>query len=445
MPRKPKISYLSWLFIFFCAYTVAPFIDIPVIGLSLSAPMFYFITLELFLGRHNTKSKAIRGWGFLAFIIGFGIFISFFGNGVETLGETVNKYEILTLIRYVYWLLVFYITAVYLLHRPEIATPLVNTLGWMVFALALARWYEGIVLGKIGAWSGVSFMTQNEYAWLFSSNTAFLYPSVTQGRRKDCLVGWVLVLIVLGAVVINGSRSSWIALVASSAAYIGAFLVANPKSFRTFIKLFFLAAFLWGAGWLALTFGPEKVRETFIGRFSTFETLDTDKSYQIRQVQIQKGKKIFKMSPLVGCGPGRFRSTQVDLDLPKVLLYQSEEYFNHKSAHNSYIQYVAETGLAGTIPYVILLLALGLRGFRAAIHLAKMGWLWGVSVYASFIGMSIHLWSLAGLTNTAPWLKYGMLAAVIAIDRQLRIQIWHERQSSSAPEGDPALKARPSG
>jgi hypothetical protein len=41
-------------------------------------------------------------------------------------------------------------------------------------------------------------------------------------------------------------------------------------------------------------------------------------------------------------------------------------------------------------------------------------------VFAGFVTMSIHLWTLSGLTGTAPWFLYGMLAGVIELSRRAR-------------------------
>jgi hypothetical protein len=79
---------------------------------------------------------------------------------------------------------------------------------------------------------------------------------------------------------------------------------------------------------------------------------------------------------------------------------------------------LAETGLLGSIPFGLLLLTLTVRGYRACKNLARQGQAWVLGIYAGFVGMSVHLWSLSGLTGTAPWFVYGLLAAVIVMDKQ---------------------------
>jgi hypothetical protein len=113
--------------------------------------------------------------------------------------------------------------------------------------------------------------------------------------------------------------------------------------------------------------------------------------------------------------------TFAPLDLPLVLRYEGDDYFNTRSSHNSYAQWLAETGLAGSIPFAALLGYLLVRGAGATARLARHGQLWVIGAYSGFIGMSTHLWVLSGITNTGTWLVYGLVGAIIVTDS------WHQR------------------
>nr|MBP6179969.1 hypothetical protein [Anaerolineales bacterium] len=93
--------------------------------------------------------------------------------------------------------------------------------------------------------------------------------------------------------------------------------------------------------------------------------------------------------------------------------------------------YLAENGVIGSAPLAFFLLLLLLGGFRSALRLARRGMLWALGAYAGFIGMSIHLWGLAGLTGTSTWFIYGLVAAIIEIDRQTGKQ--EELENKNAP------------
>ena len=109
-----------------------------------------------------------------------------------------------------------------------------------------------------------------------------------------------------------------------------------------------------------------------------------------------------------------------------------------KSSHNSYVSFVAENGIVGAVPLAFLLLVLAVGGDGAAGRLARRGQVWALGVYAGFIGMSIHLWALSGLTSTATWFVYGLVAALIMLNRQATVD--HERNT---PHASRLLLSRP--
>jgi hypothetical protein len=67
----------------------------------------------------------------------------------------------------------------------------------------------------------------------------------------------------------------------------------------------------------------------------------------------------------------------------------------------------------GAASLFCLLAVLAWRGLWATLALARRGESWAIPVFTGFFTMSIHLWTLSGLTGTAPWFLYGMLAGVI--------------------------------
>lgn len=419
---RKKIPFSVKLFTLFAVYTALPFIELPVVGLSLSAILFYFLFLEIFLKARRRRKLGLSRWAGLAILIGTGLFVSSIVNGFLSSGSDFGKSETIMLLYYFYWLMVFYTTAYLLVLKPA-AMPLVTSmLAAAIVVLALMRLYEAVVYGSVGAWTKLRFLPQNQYAWLFSSYTVFLLGPLFAAKKSEKTLALAGVAIVMAAVVVNGSRSSWISMTVSVLAFGFIYLFAHPEKGRGIFKFAIFLVLVAGLFAGFLHFAPQGVKETFLSRFSTFENLDEDKSYQIRKVMVQKAKIIIKKSPFWGCGPGRFRATHVDLDLPKVLRYGSEEYFNAKSSHNSYMQFLAETGMAGGIPFALLLFLLFWKGFKAAVYLTKEKQYWAAGLYASLISMSIHLWSLSGLTGTAPWLKYGMVAAMILIARMAKIE-----------------------
>lgn len=221
------------------------------------------------------------------------------------------------------------------------------------------------------------------------------------------------------AIMINASRSSWGTTLIAIALFMLFFGFIRPPGYRSGRALAGLGALVLVAA-LAFLWLPEPLKEKTFSRKVTVEDLAQDKSWQIRLLMIQKGERLFAESPVFGVGPGQFRYSSADLEIPDVLAYSSEEDFNQRSAHNSFVMLLAEGGLAFMIPYAILLLWLAIAGLRAAIGLGRSGHLWGVSLYISLICFNIHFWSVAGITSTAPWFLYGFSVAMILRYRNLK-------------------------
>ena len=156
--------------------------------------------------------------------------------------------------------------------------------------------------------------------------------------------------------------------------------------------------------------------EWIIGRADSFTSLANDESILIRQLMIQKGLFLFEAHPVFGVGIGNFRMANVIIDIPD----QLREFvgsLNQFSAHNSYVQILAEVGIIGTIPMAIMLLTLIIRGFVATRILLNKEAYWYLGIYASFVAMTIHLWSIAGIGNTIVWIVYGLVISAIKMSK----------------------------
>lgn len=405
--------FLVFLFLLMAAYFVLPLVDVPLMGLSLSAPLFALIAMQVLFRPPEPWFKRFHCWIILAGLIYLGIFFSTTLNGLLSSGVKIDRDGWLSLIRYAYWLLTFVITA-HFTSRGNMLEKVSGVLGWAIFILALARLFELAAWGKIGAWSETQLMTQNSYGFLFSVFFPFLLAPIitTQGPNR-----WFMLLrmVVAGAaVLINGSRGSWISVATGIVVFSILYVLARPQKIGWSLLIVTLSALVF----LGVQFAPTQIATAFGERFATFQALNEDKSYAIRLLMDQKGLRLFERSPLIGVGASRFTKESIPLDIPQLLNYAQQSHFDVKSAHNSYVAFLAETGLAGSLPYAILILTLVITGLISSFKLVKEQRVCALSVYASFIGMSIHMWGISSLTNTANWFIYGLVAAVIMIARQ---------------------------
>lgn len=387
-------------------YIVIPVGDVPFLGVSLSAPVFLFIFLQLFLGQGLRDVGRYRLWLSLAGVFWLGLAFSLASNtftGVSPVDGSNWK----LLIQFAYWLLVFMTTA-YIISQAAIGPQLVKVLRFMLVLLAAFRWGEAVLFGKIGAWTKVLVLTQNSYGIMFSTFAPLLLvPLVTPAERRWPAIS--MAAFVWGAALINGSRGSWISIAFGMTVFFLLYLRVNPKKVGSLFWIVLLIGFLGAAALLA----PESWTEPVRARYDTMQDLDHDKSFQIRQVMIQKGLKMFYEAPLMGAGLGNF--TRVAVALEHEFMDISKPGWQRKSAHNSYIALLAETGLAGCLPFALLLFCLIFQGYRAVVQLLRQRAVWPLGLYVGFLGMSLHLWALHGLYGTGTWFMYGAVAGITEI------------------------------
>lgn len=400
-----------YLFYAFCIYLVLPIIDVPLLGLSLSAPIFFIIALEVIfrISKDRFSFGDFPAINIFVYLFLFGVFASIALNVISG-NYTLDTSNITSVIRFGYWLLVFYITSI-IISKLSLQNVLTYIIGASLALLTILRLYEAVFLGKWGAWTGPNFLTQNTYGILFSTFTPYLFTLIfiTKSRRLRVLFFLLLIATII-AIIGNGSRSNWVA--GSIAIVINTvFIMLIQKNFISgLIKIAITVVICVG---LVLLIMPEASWQPVIDRFLTFEQIEEDKSFAARQLMVQKGLKLFEESPIFGVGVGRFTSESVELSFDGLPLLRDQEKYNRKSSHNSYVSFLGETGLLGTLPLVVLLLYLAIKGGLSAIRLTRQNELWTIPVYASFIGMSIHLWTLSGLTGTVTWFVYGIVAGMI--------------------------------
>jgi len=321
------------------------------------------------------------------------------------------------LIQNAYWLLTFVITS-YFASCANILERTAKLLGWAVFALALARLFEAVIWGAVNTYESVTrLLTPNTYGFLFSTFFPFLLVPLFAVKGGNKFLPITRVLIVAVAVVINGSRSSWISVAAGTIFFI--LLLFFLRSRKVGMTLFLLSVLVVSI-LLGLNLLPEPVQSAISLRASTFQNLEQDKSYVFRKLMVQKGLKLFEESPIIGVGASRFRKESVELELSGVFRFYSQSSFDRKSAHNSYVGFLAETGLIGSIPLLVLILMLAFQGVKSAVSHARRGDLWALSVMTSFVGMSIHMWTISALAGTVTWFAYGLVAALIVLEHHFQ-------------------------
>ncbi len=407
---------LQTLFLAFALYLIVPIIDLPILGLSLSAPMMALIALPVILGRHPAQPKDnYTPWLIFAYVFWVALLLSLVVNNLLTVGFKLTQGSLVTLIQYGYWVITFLITIRIITSESlTFIRRLILLIGIGTVVLTGLRLAEAILYGRWGAWTDPQILSQNYYGLRFSTLAPMvvILPFVVKPTWRIPAI--VSVFALIAAVAGNGSRSSWIAVGVGVIVIMLLYALAQPRHISRFAVAAGLVVSLMI---VTVSAAPLSILQPIASRFVTLENIDDDKSFQIRLLMIQKSVRLFERNPLFGIGLNRFNDVNVPLDIPVVLDYGTQAHFDVKASHNSYMSLLAEVGLVGFIPYALLLITLTARGALAALRLGQRGELWAIAVYAGFVGMSIHLWTVSSLTDTLPWFIYGLVAAMILRDR----------------------------
>jgi len=144
-PHIRKLFYLCAVFV------VLPFFDIPFIGLSVTAPLMLPVIYYALFQPVRRWFHQYRRWFLIAAAIWLGIAAALLANGPWFEPRQMQAVEFAYLIRYFYWLCVFVVTA-WIASDVLVQRRLGSLLAVAVVVLACLRCFEGIVLGRMGAW-----------------------------------------------------------------------------------------------------------------------------------------------------------------------------------------------------------------------------------------------------------------------------------------------------
>jgi O-antigen ligase len=136
--------------------------------------------------------------------------------------------------------------------------------------------------------------------------------------------------------------------------------------------------------------------------------LNEDKSWLHRKLMVDKGFEIITKYPFLGIGPNNFKYYDSELETYRHytrLTNLSLSYYNKRSAHNSYIQIMSETGILG-LCLMLIIMGIPILFFIKKIYKSTI-----TDTYLPFIsllGMSMHFYAISALTGAIPWFIIGL-------------------------------------
>jgi O-antigen ligase len=131
--------------------------------------------------------------------------------------------------------------------------------------------------------------------------------------------------------------------------------------------------------------------------------LSMDKSWLIRELMVSKGLEISGKYALIGIGPNNFSNYRAEINSyseVQRLSGHSKSFYNELSAHNSYIQVLAEFGLLGFSLFVLTIVSINLFFIKN---------IFGSKITMNFVpvislfGASIQFYVISSITGAISW------------------------------------------
>ena len=146
--------------------------------------------------------------------------------------------------------------------------------------------------------------------------------------------------------------------------------------------------------------------------------MERDKSWLIRELMWQQGKKTFAEHPFFGVGPGNFTRYYIGLDIVKVSkwLHSTEKNYNARSSQNTYLLILAEDGIFAFVSILLVFFIVAWRGFFYVKTLRNNA---EIYVYIPFIALLLYGFILGTIQGSLFWFLLGLALTLTQRKRHL--------------------------
>jgi O-antigen ligase len=397
---EKKVQKILNYFIFFLVFP-----SINLFGSSITFYIFIYLITLVGINFINYEKRNI-----LFYFLLFSLFLSIiFKPSMERdpgFGVTLKF-----VIQFIYWITVSLFTIFYFkninfseLSKWAFYGTLVSIIGFYIFPFNFGVGPIFITLQE----------TRNSFVFdlLCAIPISFIYINSNFSKRNKIILLWLFIISMLFT---NGRSGGVIIFIESILISIFIF----PNFIRNF-KIIIIPIFIFI---LLFSFSTEKLRIDLANSLTDINPrlsklilaeedddegdLSMDKSWLHRVLMVDKSIEIFAKYPFTGIGPNNFRyydSPLKSLENYQRLSNESEEWYNNRSAHNSYIQILSELGLFGMIPLVLIILIPIIFFIKKIIYNNKEILL---LPFVSIIGISIHFYAISALTGAIPFFIFG--------------------------------------
>ena len=323
------------------------------------------------------------------------------------------------LIQYAYWIFVglFFITQKKRIDFLQISK-------WIFFGIIAATigFYALRFKVSLSIFELTTGASRNSYVFnLLSAIPLSFYYIVQKWGKKTAM--WFMPIFLM-VMLLTGGRSGALLIVVQLLLISTIIYPAFQKNVKILFVVFGLLYFISKSDAsqqyldaLAVQVEPINPRFADLLRGEGDGNLSFDKSWLVRKLMVDKGKEIFIEYPIFGVGPNNFNyfdSKLLTLKDYDRLQGQDAEFFNSRSAHNSYIQLLSEMGLPGLLLMISMLIIPVIFFFNKFIFgKINIDYL----PLVSLLGISIHFYAIAALTGAIAWMVIGLSWSILHFNK----------------------------
>lgn len=224
---------------------------------------------------------------------------------------------------------------------------------------------------------------------------------------KGNLLGVIFLSFLVSVLVIEGRRAGMVLVFFGGVATLYGDKINALRLLRFFFSASLLLLFIYTSEVENFVLNTNQRIHGLI--YETRQITSEDRSYLVRVAQVNKGLALFRANPLTGVGLNNFSNieTEFNTDFEGAEFVVDKNGLQEKSAHNSYIQVLAEGGVLLFLPWVILLLGLLYFFIKNYNNLSSKV----RPLYFGLIAMCVHLYFISSIVNVYAWFLIGLCSA----------------------------------
>jgi len=282
-----------------------------------------------------------------------------------------------------------------------------------VFVYNTYEYIDKILLSKVVFFAALLFITL-DVTFMDISQNAVAFTVIIMGplgyyflKKYLFKVAYAILLVLL--ILFNGSRTGAILAFLQTVLFFFLFTPVLQKYVKLLLFSLIFFAISLNLNPLRTSLGKfvypinQRVGELLINPDYVFRN---DMSWLQRKAQVNKGLQIFKLHPLTGIGIFNFPQYEMDIDISNIETTRTLRNIENRSAHNTYIALLAETGLPGLSLVIIIFLSALLPFIK---QLNKLGSTFEGCVFISFIGLLAYFYNISAFYGSSSWLIYGLI------------------------------------